>query len=74
MSARTLEGTVSRDDFGGPVLILRTAAGQSFQLRGDVSPALVGRRVRVDGTEAAAQFGFAMVGPVIDVSRIEPLD
>lgn len=73
MSALTLEGTVARDDFGGPVLMLRTADGQTYQLEGDVSPALVGRRVRVHGAQAEAQFGFAMVGPVIAVQRVEPL-
>lgn len=72
MSDVILEGTVQRDDFGGPVLILRTADG-SFQLRGDVSPVLIGRRVRVHGTKGAEQFGFAMVGPAIDVTRVEPL-
>ncbi len=74
MSALDLEGTVARDDFGGPVLMLRTAGGQTWQLEGDVPPSLIGRRVRVRGAEAEAQFGFAMVGPVIAVQRIEALD
>lgn len=73
MSAVNLEGHLEQDAFGGPVLILRTADG-SYQLQGDVPAKLLGRRVRVKGTEAAEQFGFAMVGPVIDVTAVEPCD
>lgn len=73
MSAVNLEGQLERDAFGGPVLILRTADG-SYQLQGEVPPKLVGLRVRVKGAEAPAQFGFGMVGPIIDVSHIEPCD
>lgn len=74
MSDETIDGRLERDDFGGPTLILRADDGQRFQLKGDVPRRWVGQRVRVHGSPAEAQFGFAMVGPIIDVRRVEALD
>lgn len=76
MSDVTLEGTLHLDDFGGSVITLQTADGQRWQLQGikpgDL-PADPARRVRVQGARAAAQFGFAMVGPILEVRRIDPV-
>jgi hypothetical protein len=74
MSASQLEGRLERDDFAGPVMILVTDAGERWQLRGGVDPGSIGRRIRVEGAPAAEQFGFVMVGPIFDVSRVTLID
>ena len=35
---------------------------------------VIGRRIRVEGAPAAEQFGFVMVGPIFDVSRVTLID
>lgn len=71
MSGRTLRGRLEREDFGGVTWILVTDDGERWQLQGAIDPAWTGRRLTVHGAPAAAQFGFAMVGPVFEVERAE---
>lgn len=66
-----LEGRLGVADFGGSAVTLVTDGGEQFELRGVSRPGWVGRRVRVRGRRAAAQFGFAMVGAVVEVVEIE---
>lgn len=63
------EGQLVPEDLSGDVWILRTDE-QSYQLVGVIPPALSGAQVVVEGTPAAEDFGFAMVGPVIEVRVI----
>lgn len=72
MSAMTLRGRLERQDFAGATWVLVADDGERWQLRGAVDPTWTGRRLTVHGTPAAAQFGFAMVGPVFEVERVEP--
>lgn len=72
MSAEmVLEGRLEVADFGGAVARLVTDGGERWELRGVSAAAWAGQRVRVRGRRAAAQFGFAMVGPVCEVVEIE---
>lgn len=71
MSRETLRGRLETADFAGPAWVLVTDAGERWQLRGTIEPTWQGRRVRVHGAPAAAQFGFVMVGPVFEVERVE---
>ncbi len=69
------EGTLEHSVLGGvPTLVLRTGAGMTYELVKAPAKAksLVGQAVRVDGELEPEQFGFAMTGPRVRVSRIRP--
>ena len=69
----TFEGTLERAAMGGSAaLVLRTAAGMTYELVGapGSASALVGEEVVVDGELAPEQFGFVMAGPRVQVRRI----
>ncbi|HJN73337.1 MAG TPA: DUF5818 domain-containing protein [Myxococcota bacterium] len=67
----TLTGTLSREFFGGPLWVLRSDDGASYQLNGEVPEKLEGCRVRVRAKKAKGQFGIAMIGEILDLSSIE---
>ncbi len=69
----TLTGTLSMRELGGAKTWVLDAPEGPHELRGAVDSSLIGRRVRVEGELAAAQFGFAMSGPVVRVTRMEAL-
>ncbi|MED5369939.1 MAG: DUF5818 domain-containing protein [Myxococcota bacterium] len=69
----TLQGTLSREFFGGEVWVLRTQDGQAYQLQGQVPPKLEGKQVEVIGEASDAAFGVAMVGPILDIKRLRAL-
>ncbi len=71
MSAFT--GTLKREFFGGEIWVLRTGAGQAYQLQGKIPPALENKQVKVKGSASDAAFGIAMVGPILDVESIQAL-
>ena len=66
------EGTLKREFFGGEIWVLRTKAGQAYQLQGKIPAVLEDQLVKVQGSASHAAFGIAMVGPIIDVEQIEP--
>jgi len=66
------EGTLKREFFGGEIWVLRTKAGQAYQLQGKIPAVLEDQQVKVQGSASHAAFGIAMVGPIIDVEQIEP--
>jgi hypothetical protein len=65
-----LQGILKRVDLGTGAWVLETPDGQRYQLVGAVPGALKDRPVRVDA-EAMEAMGFAMVGPILQVQRIE---
>jgi hypothetical protein len=69
----TFEGTLERSVLGGvPTLTLRTSAGMTYELVKAPAKAtsLVGKAVSVHGELEPEQFGFAMTGPRVRVSKI----
>ncbi len=70
-----LRGTLESAVLGGsPTLILRTDNGMSYELVSapGTATSLVGRAVTVHGELLPEQFGFAMTGPRVRVTGIEP--
>lgn len=65
-----LRGRLMRADLGPGVLVLETADGQRWSLEGRINPGLVGQQVEVEGDEEEGAFGFAMVGPTLQVRQI----
>ena len=65
------EGTLKREFFGGEIWVLRTKGGQAYQLQGKIPAELEDSQVKVQGSASDAAFGIAMVGPILDVQRIE---
>lgn len=66
----TVTGTLKREFFGGPVWVLQSDEGASYQLKGKVPDKLEGLRVRVDAEPAEQGFGFSMVGEVLELKAI----
>lgn len=65
------KGTLRREFFGGEIWVLRTPDGQAYQLQGKIPSALEGKQVQVKGSASDKAFGIAMVGPILDVERIQ---
>ena len=67
----TIVGTLDKQFFGGDVWVLQADSGATYQLEGKIPGALKGKKVKVKGQTAKAQFGFSMVGEVLEVSSIK---
>ena len=65
------EGTLKREFFGGEIWVLRAKDGKAYQLQGKIPAELENSQVKVKGSASDAAFGIAMVGPILDVERIE---
>lgn len=66
-------GTLKREFFGGEIWVLRSAAGQAYQLQGKIPAELEDKQVKVKGSASDAAFGIAMVGQILDVESISAL-
>lgn len=64
-------GTLTREFFGGPIWVLRSDDGASYQLNGKVPDELEGRRVKVKAKKARSQHGISMIGEILLLSSIE---
>ncbi|MFT5586764.1 MAG: hypothetical protein ACI9VR_004366 [Cognaticolwellia sp.] len=65
------EGILKQEFFGGEIWVLRTKAGQAYQLQGKIPAEMEDKQVKVRGKASDAAFGIAMVGPILDVEKIE---
>jgi hypothetical protein len=67
--AKTLTGTVHKNDLEGGVWELHAGDGTRYQLRGGGDTLRVdGQKVEVEGEVDKAAFGIGMTGPYLDVS------
>jgi hypothetical protein len=71
--AKTLRGTVRKNDLEGGVWELVADDGERYQLRGgDAGLRVDGQKVEVEGAVDKAGFGIGMTGPIFDVTRWRP--
>jgi hypothetical protein len=67
-----VKGKLVKADVGSGAWVLEADDGKHYQLAGSVPSDLAGRRVEVQGKEVES-FGFAMVGPTLEVRKVTPL-
>jgi hypothetical protein len=66
--AKSMTGTVRRNDLEGGFWELVTDGGDRYQLRGgDDGLRVEGQRVAIEGKVARDAMGFAMASPILDV-------
>lgn len=68
-----LKGTISRSEVEGGHWVLKTDAGDQYQLTGAIGSCTSGQRVEVEGKVDRNQMGIGMMGAYFNVTKLTAL-